>query len=128
MSNHLAAFGAIFLSVKIIELEQWFSISLLPPVSLITLIKGPGSHWHRHKKPILAKKGRSKSLSNMLFHFQYTVENIQNGLFYAVPLPISGTSGVTGVQISFFSSPGKELLDSIIFRSPLGSDLYQLSR
>lgn len=48
----------------------------------------------------------------MLFHFQYTVETIQNGHFYAGTITKNCTRGVTSVQISFFSSPGEELLVS----------------
>lgn len=47
--------------------------------------------------------------------------------FMLVPLPKSGTSWVTRVQVSFFTSPGEEHLNSIIFKSSLGSDLFTSS-
>ena len=87
--------------MKIIGVDQWFSVSLFPH-------QRTWCHQHRYKKPILAKKGRPKSLGNTVFQFSLPAVSRTHkmAIFMPVPLPKSGARWVTGVRV-FFSHLGK---------------------
>lgn len=106
---------------------NFFASSCLTDYPLILKALGPTDIGI--KSPSMLRKAFLNLLvmCPFTYHFHTLLRTYEMITFILVPLPKSGTSRVTGVQVSFFTSPGEQHLDSIIFKSSLGSDLFTCS-